>query len=94
MFDIQMAKNKEIRLIGRFDASQVKKAEAFFNDVKTTSKVDFSDLEYISSAGLGVLLAAQKYLKDEGHQLILIKMNKHIRDIFEWARFNMIFKIE
>ena len=94
MFDIQMGSGNEIILSGRFDASQVKKAEAFFKDVKTTCKVNFSALEYISSAGLGVLLAAQKHLKDDGHQLILTKMNKHIRDIFEWARFNMIFKIE
>lgn len=94
MFDIQMNENNEILISGRFDAAQVKTAEAFFGRIQTTCRVNLSRLEYISSAGLGVLLGAQKNLKDEGHQLILSHLNDHIRDIFTWARFDIIFKIE
>jgi anti-anti-sigma regulatory factor len=41
-----------------------------------------------------VLLATQKRLSQTGHQLRLRKMNKHIREVFEYAGFNVIFEIE
>jgi len=93
MFDITLNKN-EIKLIGRFDASQVKKAKSVFGEVQSSAIVDFKELQYISSAGLGVLLESQKLLKDKGYNLKLVNMNDHIRDVFEWAGFNLIFEIE
>ena len=94
MFNIRMSENQEIMLSGRFDASQVDTANAFFEAIETSHIVNFEDLDYISSAGLGVLLAAQKRLKENGYELTLIKLNKHILDIFKWAGFDMIIKIK
>ncbi|MFC1502683.1 STAS domain-containing protein [bacterium] len=93
MFEITLNKN-EVKLVGRLDASQVEKAKGVFEEVQSSCIVDFKDLQYISSAGLGVLLMSQKLLKDKGHNLKLVNMNDHIRDVFEWAGFNMIFEIE
>jgi anti-sigma B factor antagonist len=93
MFEITLNKN-EIKLIGRFDASQVEKAKSVFGEVQSSCIVDFKDLQYISSAGLGVLLQYQKLLKDKGHSMKLVDMNDHIHDVFEWAGFNLIFEIE
>ena len=94
MFNICMNENKEIQLSGRFDASQVDTANAFFDALDSTRTVNFENLEYISSAGLGVLLATQKRLKEKENELVLIRMNKHILDIFKWAGFDMIFTIK
>lgn len=94
MFEIKMAEHDEILLFGRFDASQVEKARKVFANLETTHTVSFKDLEYISSAGLGVLLETQKRLDEEGHCLKLKSMNAHVRDIFKWAGFDMIFHIE
>jgi len=94
MLDIHLNDLKEILLKGRFDAAQVEKAREVFDKVLTTTTVNFEKLDYVSSAGLGVLLSTQKRLKNDGHELILIKMNKHIREIFSYAGFDMIFKIE
>ena len=94
MFDARLSEDGEVLLSGRFDASQVDKARSVFDRVTTTSSVDFKDLEYISSAGLSVLLLTQKRLGQTGHRLKLKNMNPHIRQVFEYARFNMIFKIE
>jgi anti-anti-sigma factor len=94
MLEIKIGENSEICLTGRFDASQVDKAKSVFSTIDGSKTVDFNELDYISSAGLGVLLMTQKRLKDMGHQLILKNMNKHIREVFKYAGFDMIFQID
>ena len=94
MLDVKINEKGDVILSGRFDASQVEKAKPVFDDINTSKTVDFSNLEYISSAGLGVLLMTQKRLKDNGYQLILKNMNKHIREVFKYAGFDLIFQIE
>ena len=59
MFEIKLNAEDEIVLRGWFDASQVAKATEVFNNVNTSTIVNFKELEYISSAGLGVLLVTQ-----------------------------------
>ena len=94
MFEINIAEDGQIVLSGRLDASQSDKAKAEFDKITKSATVNFKDLEYISSAGLGVLFAAQKRLKDAGQGMRLINMNQHIRDVFRYARFDLIFEIE
>ncbi|HZY09522.1 MAG TPA: STAS domain-containing protein [Bacteroidota bacterium] len=94
MFNVKMVDPGKIVLSGRFDASQVEKAKGIFNKINSTCTVDFNDLEYISSAGLGVLLLTQKRLSESGNGLKLTNINKHIRDVFRYAGFDKIFKIE
>lgn len=94
MFDIQVDEDDTIQLSGRFDATQAEKAKRIFNEVVNTRYIDFKNLEYISSAGLGVLLMTQKRLNETGYQLIIKNMNNHIHEIFRYAGFDMIFEIE
>jgi anti-sigma B factor antagonist len=94
MFDIRLSDRGEVMLSGRFDAAQVENAKAVFDKLITTTAVDFKDLNYISSAGLGVLMATQKRLKDAGHELKLRNVSGHIRDVFTIARFDLIFDIK
>ena len=94
MFSINLNGKGSVHLAGRFDASQVEVANAVLDRITATTRVDFKELEYISSAGLGALLRTQKRLSATGHKLILANMNKLILDIFKIARFDMIFQIE
>ena len=94
MLDVKIDEKGDVILSGRFDASQVDKARPVFNEIHVSKTVDFSGLDYISSAGLAVLLMTQKRLKENGHQLILKYMNKHIREVFKYAGFDMVFQIE
>ena len=94
MFNIEIRDDGEINLSGRFYASQVEKARDVFNTVAGSGVVNFKALEYISSAGLGVLLMTQKRLGESGGGLKLINMSKHIKDIFQYAGFDTIFEIE
>ena len=93
MLQISLDENQRIRLAGSFDAAEVKQATRFFERVAETRIVDFSDLEYIASAGLGVLLAVQQRLQKTGHELRLTNLNHHARDIFRYSGLDQIFEI-
>jgi len=93
MFEARLAGDR-MQLIGRLDASQVEVAREAMNRINTSSVIDFGELEYISSAGLGMLLGIQKRLMESGGTLKLINMNRHIREIFRMAGFDRIFVIE
>ena len=56
--------------------------------------IDFTDLEYISSAGLRVLIATQKKLKPENIQMTINNVNDSIKEIFRISGFDKILKIE
>ena len=93
MFAISLNNEGTVVLSGRLDASQVEKADAVLSKVPGSVIVDFKDLDYISSAGLGILLKTQKRLSESGNSLTLINMNKMIRDVFHIARFDLVFTI-
>ncbi len=94
MFSVTTDTNGEVQLVGRLDASATEEAAAAFAKITTSTRMNFKDLEYISSAGLGVLFSCQKRLKAAGHGLTLTNMNPHVRDVFKYARFDLIFTIE
>ncbi len=94
MFNIKILDTGEISFMGRLDASQVDVAEKILEEVMTSRTINLKDLEYISSAGLGILLAHQKRLKGTGHAMRLVNLNKHVKDIFILTGFDHIFEIE
>jgi anti-anti-sigma factor len=94
MLEKKREENGTITLHGRLDASQVDSARAVFDLVTESCKVDFAELSYVSSAGLGLLFGTQKRLVDGGGGLTLINLSPHIREIFQIAGFDNIFEIE
>ncbi len=94
MFEINRIENHLISLSGRFDASQAEKASIVFNNVQESTTLDFKDLEYISSAGLSIILVTQKRLKDNDQEITIKNMNRHIREIFRYAGFDQIIRID
>jgi anti-sigma B factor antagonist len=94
MFDIQHDDEGKIACTGRLDAAQCEKGQAFMDEIRESSTVDFSQLEYISSAGLGILLKTQKRLASSGAALKIINVNNHIYDVFHYSGFHAIFDIE
>ena len=94
MFDIQYDDAGIIVCSGRLDAAQCEKGQTFMDEVSASSTLDFSQLEYISSAGLGILLKTQKRLVDSGAALKIINVNNHIYDVFHYSGFHTIFDIK
>ena len=93
MFEIGRGSAGEIVLTGRLDAAQCEKALRFFDAVADPHVVDLAGLDYISSAGLGVLLKTQKRAMQAGRGLRLVNVKGHVSDIFRYAGFNKIFEI-
>jgi anti-sigma B factor antagonist len=85
-----------IALEGRLDTTTAPQLD---DELKTAmegiSKLefDFSKLEYISSAGLRVLLSAQKTMNKQG-SMVIKNVNEEINEIFEVTGFVDILTIE
>lgn len=97
--DIQTKKEKDtlyITLEGRFDTTNAPKLEAVLKkeigDIKELV-FDFAGIEYISSAGLRVLLAAQKVMNRQGI-MKLRNVGEMVMDVFEVTGFSEILTIE
>lgn len=93
MFSIEIGDDGRIVMSGRLDASQARRAQEFMDGVDSPRELDFAQLEYISSAGLGILLRTQKRVMGQGATLRLINVSNHIRDVFRYSGFDKIFVI-
>ena len=83
-------------LEGRLDtvtAPELEKALKESLDGVTLLTLDFSALEYISSAGLRVLLSAQKLMNRRG-EMKVVHVNETVTEIFEVTGFSDILTIE
>ncbi len=86
----------ELTLAGRLDTTTAPQLEAELkhsvNGV-TDLTLDFAELEYISSAGLRVLLAAQKVMNKQGN-MVIRNVNETVMEVFEITGFSDILTIE
>ncbi len=85
-----------ITLTGRLDTTTAPLLEAQLKQsIGGVEKLilDFTALEYLSSAGLRVLLAAQKVMNKQG-EMIVRNINETIAEIFEVTGFVDILTIE
>ena len=85
-----------IALTGRLDTVTAPELEAAIKesvDGVTELNIDMAALEYISSAGLRVLLSAQKIMNKQGEMKVL-RVNESIMEIFEVTGFADILNIE
>ena len=85
-----------VALEGRLDTTTAPQLEAELKasmDGVTELELDFEKLEYLSSAGLRVLLAAQKVMNRQG-KMTLHHVNETIREVFEVTGFIDILTIE
>jgi len=92
-FEIALAGADEIRLAGRLDAVHSEEARAFFARIDPPRLIDLARLEFIASAGLGVLLVVQKRAMQAGATITLANVNANIRNVFRHAGFESLFRI-
>jgi anti-anti-sigma factor len=93
MLTIERGANGEVVVSGRLDAAQSDAAQSFLDALDGLVTLDCAKLDYISSAGLGVLLKTQKRLMGSAGKLRLIGVNRHLQDIFLYSGFDQIFEI-
>jgi anti-sigma B factor antagonist len=79
---------------GSFDASKAEEVKEVLERVKNTVKIDMSGLEFICSAGIGLLVMAYRKLKEKGEELYLINLNEHINKVFKLSLLDKVFNIQ
>ena len=97
--EIKKEKNENelnLAVVGRLDTTTAPQLEAELKQsISGVEKLvlDFEALEYLSSAGLRVLLAAQKVMNKQG-EMVIRNVNETIAEIFEITGFADILTIE
>ncbi len=85
-----------VALTGRLDTTTAPQLEAELKQSLSGVEklvLDFTALEYLSSAGLRVLLASQKVMNKQG-EMIIRNVNETIAEIFEITGFSDVLTIE
>ena len=98
---MNIIKNKDgskltLALEGRLDTTTAPQLEGELKDALdgiTDLELDFQNLEYLSSAGLRVLLAAQKTMNKQG-SMVIRHVNETIQEVFEVTGFVDILTVE
>lgn len=86
----------EIALEGRLDTTTAPQLEAEVkNELDGVEELalDFTELAYVSSAGLRVLLSAQKIMNRQG-SMVIRNVNEDVMDVFDVTGFIDILTIE
>ncbi len=94
MLRISVEETGIVRLSGRFDASEADAALETLGRVMGPVVADLAELDYISSAGLGVLVQTYKRLRREGHSLHLVNPRPRVRDIIAYAGLDQLLGME
>jgi stage II sporulation protein AA (anti-sigma F factor antagonist) len=83
---------------GRIDSTTSADLDARLNAVEAAGRkrvvVDFSKVEYISSAGLRVLLTLAKRMRDKDGKLALCGMDQSVKQVFDLAGFTALFLVK
>ncbi|MGE5258926.1 MAG: STAS domain-containing protein [Hyphomicrobiales bacterium] len=86
-----------LQIEGRLDAESAPEAETTVRDVlKQGSRrmlFDLSKMEYISSAGLRVILMAVKELRNKQGKVVLCGLTPYVKEIFDVSNFSSIIPI-
>ena len=85
-----------LSLTGRLDTTTAPELEAVIKENitgVTNLVMDFAGLEYLSSAGLRVILSAQKTMNKQG-EMVIRNVNETINEVFEITGFIDILTIE
>ena len=85
-----------LRLFGALDGlTYVDLLKALNQSIDDNAKrivLDMSEVDYVSSAGLRVLLQGAKSLKESGGEIVLFAMNSTVKEVFKMSGFDSLFR--
>jgi anti-sigma B factor antagonist len=94
MFKVLIEPAGAVTFTGRLDTTQAPRALELMQPLSGTVTINLAELEYISSAGLGVLIATHNRLKASGGALILLHPTQHVRHILSLACLDKVLTIQ
>jgi stage II sporulation protein AA (anti-sigma F factor antagonist) len=87
-----------VTISGRLDAVTAPEYEKRIRELIDSGNsyfvVDFEQLDYISSAGLRVLLLMAKLLKEKSGQVCFANVKGNVQSVFDMSGFTSLFKME
>ena len=94
MLEIQFDGGSRVLVLGRFDAAESDRALQVFRGIAPGPLVvDCAGLDYISSAGIAVLMDTYKRLTGAGHALQLVNLTPRVRNVFTYAGLDRLLGI-
>lgn len=87
----------ELSISGRLDAVSAVEADKDFSSIIAEGHnnllIDLNKLDYISSAGLRVLLVVAKRIQQNSGKVVLCALTTNVKEVFEISGFSSIFNI-
>lgn len=93
MFEIRVAPDGNVIVSGQLSAAESPRALHVFRELSRPTTVDCAGLDYVSSAGIRVLLEAYKRLTDDGHTFSLVNVSPRVKLVLVYAGLDKLFGI-
>lgn len=94
MFDIHVEAGGQVKLSGRLDAAESDRAIQIFRGLSGPVTLDCTALDYISSAGIAVIMDTYKRVNGAGHALRLVNLTPRVKNVFMYAGLDRLLGIE
>lgn len=94
MLELRVEAGGVVRIQGRLDASESDSALAALEKLPGPMTLDCTQLEYISSAGISVIMQTWKRLNGQGSTLRMTGMTPRVRNVFAYAGLDKVLDIQ
>ncbi|MBK7367560.1 MAG: STAS domain-containing protein [Candidatus Eisenbacteria bacterium] len=94
MLELQVQDGGAVRLIGRLDAAEAGQLQMALDAIPGPVTLECSALDYISSAGISVILLTHRRVTAAGSTLTLVGLNPRVRSVFTLANLDKVFVIQ
>ncbi len=98
--DIKTTKLNDVEIVflnGELDTTTSSEAETHLNELRASGSakivLNFKELDFISSAGLRVLLATAQELKNAGGELRVCNLNEDVQEVFDISGFSTLLNV-
>ena len=94
MLELRVESGGVVRIQGRLDAAESEAALATLEKLPGPMTLDCTQLEYISSAGISVVMQTWKRLNGQGSSLRMTGMTPRVRNVFAYAGLDKVLDIQ
>jgi anti-sigma B factor antagonist len=95
MFKVEYNQDSQtVKISGNFDTSKAEEVKSVLENINNSVKVDMSELDFISSSGIGIMVMTYQRLKSKGENIYLINLNENIKKVFRVSLLDKVFDIK
>jgi anti-sigma B factor antagonist len=94
VLELRVEEGGVVKVQGRLDAAESDRALATLEKLPGPLTLDCAQLEYISSAGISVIMQTWKRLNTQGSALRMVGMTPRVRNVFAYAGLDKVLDIQ